>query len=63
MTIYAYARVPSQIQAKDGNSLESQKSALLSVYPESVFYQEADTGMTTARSELSKSVIRDVVTM
>lgn len=63
MTIYAYARMPSQIQTKDGNSLESQKSALLSVYPESVFYQEAYTGMTTARPELSKSVIRDVVTM
>ena len=55
--------MPSQIQTKDGNSLESQKSALLSVYPESVFYQEAYTGMTTARPELSKSVIRDVVTM
>lgn len=54
MATYAYARVSSQIQAKDGNSLEGQKSALLSTYPEAVFYQEAYTGMTTDRPELSK---------
>lgn len=51
---YAYARVSSQTQAKDGNSLEGQKSALLSTYPTALFYQEAFTGMTVDRPELSK---------
>lgn len=54
MSVYAYARVSTQTQAKDGNSLEGQKSALLSAYPEAVFYQEAYTGMTIDRPELSK---------
>lgn len=52
--IYAYARVSTQTQAKDGNSLEGQKSALLSAYPTALFFQEAYTGMTTDRPELSK---------
>ena len=39
---------------KDGNSLEGQRSALLSAYPTALFYQEAYTGMTTDRPELSK---------
>lgn len=51
---YAYARVSTRTQAKDGNSLEWQRSALLSAYPTALFYQEAYTGMTTDRPELSK---------
>lgn len=51
---YAYARVSTRTQAKDGNSLEGQRSALLSAYPTALFYQEAYTGMTTDRTELSK---------
>lgn len=51
---YAYARVSTRTQAKDGNSLEGQRSALLSAYPTALFYQEAYTGMTTDRPELSK---------
>ena len=39
---------------KDGNSLEGQRSALLSAYPTALFYQEAYTVMTTDRPELSK---------
>ena len=39
---------------KDGNSLEGQRSALLSAYPTALFYQEAYIGMTTDRPELSK---------
>lgn len=51
---YAYARVSTRTQAKDGNSLEGKRSALLSAYPTSLFYQEAYTGMTTDLPELSK---------
>lgn len=51
---YAYDRVSTRKQAKDGNSLEEQRSALLSAYPTSLFYQEAYTWMTTDLPELSK---------
>lgn len=34
--------------------MEGQRSALLSAYPTALFYQEAYTGMTTDRPELSK---------
>lgn len=52
--IYGYARVSTQSQAKDGNSLESQTALILSHYPKAELYQEAYTGMTADRPELSK---------
>lgn len=51
--IYGYARVSTITQAKDGNSLESQRELLLSHGCDEV-YEEAFTGMTTDRPELSK---------
>lgn len=52
--VYAYARVSSRGQARDGNSLEGQKSALLSYYPTALFYEEAYTGMTMERPQFQK---------
>jgi DNA invertase Pin-like site-specific DNA recombinase len=52
--IYGYARVSTQTQAKDGNSLENQTNAILSAYPTAEVYTEAFTGMTTERPKLSK---------
>ena len=51
--IYGYARVSTITQEKDGNSLSSQRAALLSHGCEEI-YEEAFTGMTTERPELSK---------
>ena len=51
--IYGYARVSTQGQAKDGNSLSSQREQLEAHGCEKV-YEEAFTGMTTDRPELSK---------
>ena len=51
--IYGYARVSTQGQAKDGNSLSSQREQLEAHGCEEV-YEEAFTGMTTDRPELSK---------
>lgn len=51
--IYGYARVSTQGQAKDGNSLEAQRSLLLSHGCEEI-YEEAYTGMSVDRPELSK---------
>ena len=42
---YGYARVSTQCQARDGNSLEAQKTAL---------YSDAFTGTKTDRPELNK---------
>ena len=51
--IYGYARVSSVGQAKDGNSLEAQMTALRERGCEEI-YSEAYTGTTTDRPELSK---------
>ena len=51
--IYGYARVSSIGQAKDGNSLEAQRNALLEKGCEKI-YSEAFTGTTTHRPEFSK---------
>lgn len=51
--IYGYARVSTITQAKDGNSLESQRASLLEHDCDEV-YEEAYTGMTADRPELSK---------
>lgn len=51
--IYGYARVSSVGQAKDGNSIEAQTSALLERGCD-VVYSEAYTGTTTDRPEFQK---------
>lgn len=51
--IYGYARVSSIGQAKDGNSLESQRKALADRGCSEI-YSEAYTGTTTDRPELAK---------
>lgn len=51
--IYGYARVSSVGQAKDGNGIEAQTTALLERGCEEI-YSEAYTGTTTERPELLK---------
>lgn len=51
--IYGYARVSSNTQAKEGNSLEYQTKVLLEHGCDEV-YSEAYTGTTTQRPELQK---------
>lgn len=47
--IYAYARVSTKGQAKDGNSLEAQEKEILERYENAKIYKEAYTGTTTDR--------------
>lgn len=51
--IYGYARVSTKTQAKEGNSIESQRKALIDAGADVVF-EEAFTGTTTARPEFDK---------
>ena len=51
--IYGYARVSTQGQAKDGNSLEAQKTALTEAGATKI-YADAFTGTKTDRPELNK---------
>lgn len=51
--MYGYARVSTQGQAKDGNSLEAQEKTLRE-HGCTEIYKEAFTGTTTDRPELSK---------
>lgn len=51
--VYGYARVSTVAQAKDGNSLESQKEQLISVGAEEVYF-DAYTGTQSDRPEFSK---------
>ncbi|WP_405348896.1 recombinase family protein [Ruminobacter amylophilus] len=50
---YGYARVSTQCQARDGNSLEAQKSALREAGATEI-YADAFTGTKTDRPELNK---------
>ena len=50
--IYGYARVSTQGQAKDGNSLEAQKTALTEAGATEI-YSDAFTGTKTDRPELN----------
>lgn len=50
---YGYARVSTKTQARDGNSLESQKAALKAAGATEIFV-DAFTGTTTDRPELDK---------
>ncbi len=51
--IYGYARVSTQAQAKDGNSLEAQKIALTKAGATEI-YSDAFTGTKSNRPELNK---------
>lgn len=51
--VYGYARVSSRGQARDGNSLEAQETALKAAGAEYV-YSDAYTGTTTDRPQLDK---------
>lgn len=51
--IYGYARVSTKGQAKDGNSLEAQESALKAAGATQI-YKETFTGTKTDRPELTK---------
>ncbi|MBQ9335582.1 MAG: recombinase family protein [Alphaproteobacteria bacterium] len=51
--IYGYARVSTQAQAKDGNSLESQSLELRKTGAEKIF-SDAFTGTVTERPELDR---------
>ena len=51
--IYGYARVSTKMQARDGNSLESQEEALRA-NGASIIYKDAFTGTTTDRPEFDK---------
>lgn len=51
--IYGYARVPTQMQAKDGNSLEAQERLLRKNGAEEV-YADTFTGTKTHRPELDR---------
>lgn len=51
--IYGYARVSTMEQAKDGNSLEAQKTALKEAGAQ-VIYSDAFTGTKSHRPELDK---------
>ena len=51
--IYGYARVSTQAQAKDGNSLEAQKIALTEAGATEI-YSDAFTGTKSSRPELNK---------
>ena len=50
---YGYARVSTQCQARDGNSLEAQKTALTAAGATEIF-SDAFTGTKTDRPELNK---------
>lgn len=50
---YGYARVSTQCQARDGNSLEAQKTALTAAGATEI-YSDAFTGTKTDRPELNK---------
>ena len=51
--IYGYCRVSTQMQAKDGNSLEAQKQLLIENGAEEI-YSDAFTGTKAHRPELVK---------
>lgn len=51
--IYGYARVSTKSQAKDGNSLESQKEALRAAGATEI-YVDAFTGVTTVRPKFER---------
>ena len=51
--IYGYARVSTNMQAKDGNSLENQEKLLKEAGAE-IIYKEHFTGTKKERPELSK---------
>ncbi len=51
--IYGYARVSTKSQAKDGNSLEGQKEALIAAGATEI-YVDAFTGVTTIRPEFNR---------
>jgi DNA invertase Pin-like site-specific DNA recombinase len=51
--IYGYCRVSTQMQAKDGNSLEAQKQLLIENGAEEI-YSDAFTGTKAHRPELDK---------
>ena len=51
--VYGYARVSTNAQAKDGNSLEAQKQDLLNAGAEIIF-ADAFTGKVTDRPQLDK---------
>ena len=55
--VYGYARVSTLAQAKDGNSLESQKEQLLRVGAEEIYF-DAYTGTQSDRPEFSKLVAK-----
>ena len=51
--VYGYARVSTNAQAKDGNSLEAQRQNLLNAGAEKIF-ADAFTGKVTERPQLNK---------
>jgi len=51
--IYGYARVSTVAQAKDGNSLESQREKLMSAGAQEVYF-DSYTGTTSDRPEFNK---------
>lgn len=51
--IYGYSRVSTKSQAKDGNSLEAQESALKAAGAQKI-YSDAFTGTKSHRPELDK---------
>lgn len=51
--VYGYCRVSTQMQAKDGNSLEAQKNLLIENGAEEI-YSDAFTGTKAHRPELDK---------
>ncbi len=55
--VYGYARVSTQMQAKDGNSLEAQEKLLKENGAEEI-YSDAFTGTKAHRPELDKLLIR-----
>lgn len=56
--IYGYARVSTKGQARDGNSLEAQTSALTEAGAEKIYY-DSYTGTTTDRPEFDK--LKDIL--
>lgn len=56
--IYGYARVSTKLQAKDGNSLESQEKQLLDAGA-SMIYKDTFTGVKAERPELDK--LKDIL--
>ncbi len=57
--VYGYARVSTQMQAKDGNSLEAQERLLKENGAQEIF-SDAFTGTKAHRPELDKLLYRQV---